>query len=115
MLNELCSLNEVQDSHLLQASVSDLRFKQLIVFARIRAQVVFPTPRGPQNKNACAKWLFTMAFFSVLVIDCCPTTVSKVCGLYLRADTMKFPIDVSRSYKHFKYKRCFQISSFLKL
>ena len=44
-------------------AVSDFRFKQLIVFARIRAQVVFPTPRGPQNKNACAKWLFTIAFF----------------------------------------------------
>ena len=56
-----------------------------------------------------------MAFFKVLVIDCCPTTVSKVCGLYLRADTMKFPIDASRSLKSFKYKRCFQILPFLKL
>jgi hypothetical protein len=60
----------------------------LIVLARIRAQVVLPTPRGPQNKNACANWLFLMAFLSVVVICDCPTTVLKFCGLYLRAETM---------------------------
>ena len=32
------------------------RFKYVfIVFANILAQVVFPTPRGPQNKKACAR------------------------------------------------------------
>jgi hypothetical protein len=31
---------------------SACRFSQLIVLARMRAQVVLPTPRGPQNKNA---------------------------------------------------------------
>jgi hypothetical protein len=30
------------------------RFSQLIVFARIRAQVVLPTPLGPQKRKACA-------------------------------------------------------------
>jgi hypothetical protein len=33
-----------------------------------------------------------MAFFKVEVIDCCPTTVSKVAGLYFRAETMKLSI-----------------------
>jgi hypothetical protein len=28
---------------------------QLMVFAKIRAQVVLPTPLGPQNKKACAR------------------------------------------------------------
>lgn len=63
-----------------------------MVFAMIRAQVVFPTPLGPQNKKACANVLFRMAFFKVVVIDCCPTTVSKVAGRYFLADTMKFSI-----------------------
>ena len=65
---------------------------QLMVLANILAQEVFPTPRGPQNKKACAKWLLLMAFFRVLVIDCWPTTVSKVAGRYLRAETTKFSI-----------------------
>jgi hypothetical protein len=43
-------------------------FSQLIVFAKIRAQVVFPTPLGPQNKKACAKWFDLMAFFKVVVM-----------------------------------------------
>lgn len=47
-------LKEVQLSQVLQASVSAVSWVQLIVLARIRAQVVFPTPRGPQNKNADA-------------------------------------------------------------
>ena len=68
--------------------------RQLMVLAMIRAQVVFPTPLGPQNRNAWASVLLRMAFFRVVVIDCWPTTVSKVTGLYFRADTMKFSIDV---------------------
>jgi hypothetical protein len=76
--------------------------KQFMVLAKIRAQVVLPTPRGPQNKNACAKWLFRIAFFKVLVIDFCPTTVSKVCGLYFLADTMKFPMVNAVSFELFQ-------------
>lgn len=69
----------------------------MIVLARIRAQVVLPTPRGPQNKKAWASWLFRIAFFSVEVIDSCPTTMSNVAGLYFRADTMKFSMQVYKS------------------
>jgi hypothetical protein len=59
----------------------------LIVLAKILAQVVLPTPLGPQNKKACASWLFLIAFFSVVVMCACPTTVEKFCGLYFLADT----------------------------
>src|SRR5438477_866551 len=60
--------NEMQDWHTLQASVSLVLFSQLMVLAKILAQVVLPTPRGPQNKNAWANWLFFIAFFNVVVI-----------------------------------------------
>jgi len=70
---------------------------QLIVFARIRAQVVFPTPLGPQNKKACASCPLRIAFFKVEVIDCCPTTVSNVAGLYFLADTTKLSIILDKT------------------
>ena len=54
--------------------------------------MVFPTPLGPQNKNACAKCLFLIAFFKVLVMDAWPITLSKVEGRYLRAETIKLSI-----------------------
>jgi hypothetical protein len=73
-----------------------------MVLAMIRAQVVLPTPRGPQNKKACAKVLLRMAFFNVLVIELCPTTVSKVMGLYFLADTTKFSIFFGSSFKSAK-------------
>ena len=76
-LNEAEDAKERQDSHSLHASPSGVRLEQLIVFANIRAQVVFPTPRGPQNKNACPNCCFTIAFFNVVVIALCPTTVEK--------------------------------------
>jgi hypothetical protein len=63
-----------------------------MVFAKILAQVVLPTPLGPQNKKACAKWLLSMAFFRVVVICACPTTVLKFWGLYFLAETTKFSI-----------------------
>jgi hypothetical protein len=85
-------LKELQELHLLQASPSLVGFSQLMVFARILAQVVLPTPLGPQNKKACASWLFFIAFLSVVVICDCPTTVSKVWGLYFLADTMNLSI-----------------------
>src|SRR6185312_1165186 len=47
ILRDEPSLNETQDGHLLQASPPGPTFSQLMVLARIRAQVVFPTPRGP--------------------------------------------------------------------
>src|SRR5690606_39139433 len=82
--------NETQLAHWLHASVSDVLFSQLMVFARIRAQVVLPTPRGPQNKKACANWLLAIAFFKVVVMCSCPTTALKFCGRYLRAETINF-------------------------
>src|SRR3954468_23198756 len=60
--SEVPSLKDIHDGHSLQASPSAEGFSQLMVLARIRAQVVLPTPRGPQNKKACASWRFFMAF-----------------------------------------------------
>ena len=57
MLKDMFLLKDKQDSHSLQASLSDEILKQFIVLAKIRAQEVFPTPLGPQNKNDCAKRL----------------------------------------------------------
>src|SRR6476659_2849005 len=88
MLREVPSLKLLHELHLLQASPSGCRFSQLMVLARMRAHVVLPTPRGPQNKNACARCPVRMAFLSVVVMCCWPTSVSKVWGRYLRAETM---------------------------
>src|SRR5688572_28154121 len=95
MFIEMPSLNDLQEWHWLQASPSAETFSQLMVFASIRAQVVLPTPLGPQNKNAWARWLLLIAFLRVVVICSWPTTVSKVCGLYLRADTMNLSMNGS--------------------
>ena len=48
------SLKEVQLGHVLQASPSLVWFSQLMVLANILAQVVLPTPLGPQKRKACA-------------------------------------------------------------
>src|SRR5690606_9939863 len=82
----------MQLSHVPHASASGVRFWQLMVFAKIRAQVVFPTPLGPQNKNACASCLLWIAFLRVDVMWRCPTTVSNVAGRYFRAETIKLSI-----------------------
>jgi hypothetical protein len=50
ILKDELVLNDLQVSQVPQASVSPVMFSQLIVLARIRAQEVLPTPRGPQNK-----------------------------------------------------------------
>ena len=92
ILNEALLLKLTHDSHSLHASISGVGCKQLIVLAMIRAQVVLPTPVGPQKRKACARVLFLMAFCRVEVMACCPTTLWNVAGLYLRADTMKFSI-----------------------
>jgi hypothetical protein len=52
MLNELDLLKPKQESHLSHGSIFSVGLKQFIVFAKILAHVVFPTPRGPQNKYA---------------------------------------------------------------
>jgi hypothetical protein len=55
MFSEFPELNETQESQTSQASSCGVRLKQLMVFAKIRAVVVLPTPRDPQNKKAWAK------------------------------------------------------------
>ena len=50
MLNDRCSLNALQDSHCPHASPFGNGERQLIVFAKMRAHVVLPTPRGPQKR-----------------------------------------------------------------
>ena len=50
MLSERCSLKARHDSHSLHGSPSAVRCSQLMAFAKMRAIVVFPTPRCPQNK-----------------------------------------------------------------
>src|SRR6186713_2927823 len=75
-----------------------------MVLANILAQVVLPTPRGPQNKNACANWLLLIAFFKVVVICSCPTTVSKVWGLYFRAETINFSIQIKSKARLLRYR-----------
>ncbi len=89
ILKEALSLKEEQEPQVSQGSKLSLRFSQLITFANIRAQVVFPTPLGPQNKNDWASLSFLIAFLRVVVILFCPTTSSNLAGRYLRADTMK--------------------------
>jgi len=49
ILNDLNELNDRHDSHSSQASRLSPRLLQLIVLAKILAQVVFPTPLGPQK------------------------------------------------------------------
>src|SRR5580700_4928923 len=89
ILKERPSLKLLHDSHSLQASVSAVRFRQLIVFAKIRAQVVLPTPLWPQNRNDCARCLLAIAFLRVFTMAPCPTTSLKVDGRYFLADTTK--------------------------
>ncbi len=76
------------DSHSPHASPSAVGWRQLMVFAKIRALDVLPTPRGPQNRYAWASRPESIAFFSVWVKAGCPTTVLNVSGRYLRADTI---------------------------
>ena len=95
MFKEVPLSNDTQLLQILQASPSAVLFSQFIVFANILAQVVLPTPLGPQNKNACASWLLLMAFFKVVVICACPTTVLKFCGLYFLAETINFSIIIN--------------------
>jgi hypothetical protein len=73
-----------------------------MVLASIRAQVVLPTPRGPQNRNACASWLFLIAIIKVVVICYCHTTVEKFWGLYFLAETINLSIPAAKlSEKNF--------------
>src|SRR5262245_33895822 len=60
---------------------------QLRPRARMRAVVVLPTPRGPENTNDCAMRLAAIALRSVCVTPRWPMTSSNRCGRHLRAMT----------------------------
>src|SRR5262252_1795256 len=60
---------------------------QLRARARIRAVVVFPTPRTPVRIKACATRPVAIAFDKVRTIASCPINSQKVDGRYLRART----------------------------
>jgi hypothetical protein len=98
-LNEAPALKDLQDVQTSQASPSGVNASQLMVFAKILAHVVFPTPLGPVKRNAWAKCWFKIAFFSVVVICDCPTTVEKCWGLYFLAETTKFSIRMQDKIK----------------
>lgn len=87
-LKELPLSIDLQDSHSPQASPSGVGLRQLMVRAKMRAQEVLPTPRGPQKRYACARRPELIAPLRVEVRFCCPTTVLKVAGRYLRALTI---------------------------
>lgn len=61
------SSNPLHDSQVPQASLL-FGFRQFILFAKIRAQVVLPTPRGPQNRYAWASCPRSIAFLRVEVM-----------------------------------------------
>ena len=76
----------MQASHV-AARIGGRPLMQLSARARIRAVVVFPTPRGPANTNDCASRPLASALRSVRVTACCPTTSSNFCGRHFRAMT----------------------------
>ncbi len=60
---------------------------QLRHFATRRALVVFPTPRGPVKRKACASWPVFRAFESVRTTCSWPDICPNRCGRYFRART----------------------------
>ena len=51
-LNYLPSAKDLQDSHSPQGSMDAAGLAQFMVFAKMRAALVLPTPLGPQNRYA---------------------------------------------------------------
>ena len=78
----------MQDSQCPHGSISGPGSEQLIIFAKIRAVVVFPTPRGPQNRYAWASCPRLIELDSVRAIVSWPISVSKESGRYFLAETM---------------------------
>jgi hypothetical protein len=79
----------VQDLHSLHGTADgvSLLASQFTVLARILATVVFPVPLGPEKRMAWARRPEVMALARVVVTWACPTTSSKVWGLYFLART----------------------------
>src|SRR4051812_25814482 len=63
-------------------------FTQLSAFARIRAHDVFPTPRAPVNRYACATLPDVSALVRALATCSCPIRSANCRGLYRRATTV---------------------------
>ena len=75
------------EGHFPQASGASPRAVHASALASRRAVVVFPTPRGPVNRYACATRPEASALRSVRVTASWPTTASKACGRHFRAST----------------------------
>ena len=60
-------------------------WRQLTIFATIRARVVFPTPRVPVNRKAWCRRFCRTAFWRTRAVYSCPTKSANVCGRHLRA------------------------------
>src|SRR5260370_21362895 len=84
--SEVPAAISLQESHSPQGSAVG-PFAQFIALARIRAAVVFPTPRAPEKIYACATRSFLIAFASVEVTWDCPTRSLNACGLHFPAMT----------------------------
>ena len=93
---------EMHDSHSPQGSRSAPGFMQFIVFAKILALEVFPTPRGPQNRYAWASCPLFIEFLRVVAMLSCPTRPVKLFGLYFLADTINFSITHKSNNYHLK-------------
>jgi hypothetical protein len=88
MQYDLPSWKETQDSQWPQGSISGPGEEQLIILAKIRAVVVFPTPLGPAKRYAWASCPLLIELDRVLAILSWPISVSKESGLYFLADTI---------------------------
>ena len=89
----------MQDAHVPQGvGVGRSELLQLIAAARRRAVVVFPTPRGPEKRYACASRSAVTAFVRARTISSCPTTSANVRGRHLRARGIQFASLTKRLY-----------------
>ena len=92
MMLRMCStplLEAASNSKTLKLRSACSVVNPLMALAKMRAQVVLPTPRGPQKRYAWAICPDSMLWRSVSVMDFWPTTVSHVVGRYFRAETRK--------------------------
>jgi len=105
MQYERPSANDWHDSHVPHGSMSAEGSEQLIIFAKIRAVVVLPTPRGPQKRYACASWPLRIEFLRVWAILSWPINVPKESGLYFLAETIY--CDISVLWSTYKYSTIF--------
>src|SRR5699024_12622005 len=60
---------------------------QFIVLAKILAALVFPVPRGPENKYACENFSLAIASCKLCVIDFSSTTSENFRGRHTRYNT----------------------------